>query len=253
MQPSHQPLHPALVFINIAAWAGVIIATVMLFATVIWIRAYKRAMSIDWSHRRAAKGLPEVMEAPERNPRKVQASATARVRSTSVIICKLSVILLTVRALGIAMFGVKIETSIHIPRPRAKVWNTVLNMREWERWQPIFAIHIDGLPTVGKALAITCNWSNGAVDVANERIVMAERQRRLCWDWEDGPDWLLTTDRCITLADSESKGTQVINYETFSGPLAPFVYWFRGGVIEDGFAVFNSRLSCRLAARTCHK
>ena len=85
MLPSHQPLHPALVFINSAAWAGVIIATVMLLTTVIWIRAYKRAMSIDWSHRRAAKGLPEVA-APARVSQGSLLSSRAFVRDMSFLV-----------------------------------------------------------------------------------------------------------------------------------------------------------------------
>jgi hypothetical protein len=69
-------------------------------------------------------------------------------------------------------------------------------------------------------------------------------------DWQDGPEWLLSTDRCIVLSE-DGEGTRVVNYEVFSGPLAPFVYWFRGGVITDAFTAFNEALQCKLLPRTC--
>jgi len=157
---------------------------------------------------------------------------------------------LTVRAATIMAFGATLEATTFVPKPRAQVWGVVAKMSEWKRWQPVFDVAIDGAPAVDKQITFTCNWSSGAVDVANEKIVRVENRRRLCWDWQDGPDWLLATDRCIVLSD-EAKGTVVHNYEVFSGPLAPFVYWFRGGVIADGFETFNSRLRCKLAPREC--
>lgn len=189
--------------------------------------------------------LPPHIVPPPREPAQSVASS-----SDWSLVFKLVLCCLAARGGAIAALGVTIETSTLVPKSRAAVWEPVYKMREWGRWQSVFSIDLEGQPAEGKMLQVTCNWKNGAVDVSTEKIVVVERRRRLCWDWQDGPDWALGTDRCITLAD-EAKGTRVVNYLTFSGPLAPLVYWFKGGVIADGFESFNRELLCKLSPRSC--
>ena len=89
--------------------------------------------------------------------------------------------LVLLRAVWIAAIGVTIEASTTVKIPRAKVWRHVSKMKTWDRWQPVFSVEIDGAPAVGKTFAVTCHWSDGTVDVANEKIVTVERQRSICW------------------------------------------------------------------------
>ena len=72
-----------------------------------------------------------------------------------------------------------------------------------------------------------------------------------CWDYEELPDWLLGTDRCIELSDYSSRRTRIRNFESFYGPLAPLVWLHRGTHVQRGFEAFNRDLGCLLAPQTC--
>ena len=128
-------------------------------------------------------------------------------------------------------------------------------MGGWAAWHEVFKISLDGLPAEGKPLVIECRWHDGAVDVAHERVTRVEPPARLCWDYEDMPDWLLGTERCIELSevagDGGGRATRIRNYEHFFGPLAPFVWLHRGRHIQRGFTAFNRDLGCVLEPRTC--
>ena len=154
--------------------------------------------------------------------------------------------------------GFTFEVISEVSAPRSNAWRHVLDMGRWHEWHGTFRIDIDGLPSPGKPLRITCRWPDGAFDYAPERITYVEDETALCWDYEGLPDWLLGTERCIVLssvmggANGKSViATRIHNYEVFFGPLAPLIALFRGRKIQRAFEDFNADLHCKLAPRAC--
>ena len=151
--------------------------------------------------------------------------------------------------------GFEVAAESVVPGARREaVWRRVHDMGRWAEWHDTFDVAIDGMPKDGKPLRITCRWHDGAVDTANEVITRVEAPSRLCWDYDELPDWLLGTERCIVLSESTSateggaprktqaRGVHVRNYERFWGPLAPLIWIYRGTHIQRGFEAFNRDL-----------
>mmetsp|Transcript_8558 Transcript_8558/g.16204 ORF Transcript_8558/g.16204 Transcript_8558/m.16204 type:complete len:183 (-) Transcript_8558:186-734(-) len=149
--------------------------------------------------------------------------------------------------------GFSVNETTVIAAPREEVWPVLFSMAEWATWNEVFAIQIDGPPEVGKPLRITSHWEDGTTSVSNEKIVTVEYPSRMCWEYQDLPQWLLGTDRCISLAEAQDFDgkpiTHLANYEVFDGPVSTFVKWYKGYLIEDGFRKFNRALKTKISGK----
>lgn len=154
-----------------------------------------------------------------------------------------------------------IKESVLLPMPVSGVWDTVRNVKEWHSWNRVFDITFDSdsecntecFPQVGDLLTITCRWLDGTTDTSHEVVTQvsinsSDGTASLCWLYVDLPQWLLSTDRCITLYSTKDGGTRLVNHEQFGGPLAWLVYWLKADVVTTGFSEFNRALRAHVDA-----
>ncbi|GAB5353481.1 hypothetical protein AAMO2058_000039500 [Amorphochlora amoebiformis] len=150
-----------------------------------------------------------------------------------------------------------ILTSIDIASSPGRVWPVLSDFASWGEWNPIFDVEPSTpRPQVGTWLKITCTWTDGSVDGAEEEIEVYEEGRKMCWHvklvkphpWVviPMPKWLLAADRCIEIAEVEPGITRVRNYYKPGAILGKMVILLKRGVLEPGFNAFNAALKAKI-------
>lgn len=142
-----------------------------------------------------------------------------------------------------------IHTSIRIPAPTQRVWDTLVDFSKHREWNPLFA-SIEGEPAQGERLRVAARKEgNREGFVFRPTIVEARRGRVLRWKGALLFRGVFDGLHSFELHALSEKETELVHCEEFSGILIPFM----GGLIAQtklGFEAFNQALLDRVLEST---
>jgi len=136
------------------------------------------------------------------------------------------------------------------------VWPVVRELEMWSDWQDTFDIELidGGVVDVGKDILITSQFpttTQQTLETIN-KIEPESPRRKICWILKSFvigslkipiPDFLLKTDRCIEIIDSDNGDTSIVlNWIVYTGFLAPIVIFTTGSDTLELFDNFNDAL-----------
>ena len=130
---------------------------------------------------------------------------------------------------GIAYLAIKgselqeIETVIEISAPPSKIWPVLIDINNWQQWNPIVN-DSNGVAAVGSALTITMTGKKAGKDGPeyNPTIIDLEQPHYFRWQAHMLAGFIFTNDKIIKLEET-STGTRLTHIETFRGLLAPIM------------------------------
>ena len=117
----------------------------------------------------------------------------------------------------------EIQTEIEIAAPPEKVWSILVNVDNWNKWNPIIN-QASGVASVGSELTITMRGEDGKDGPKYMPIVTDYKEPKLfVWRAKMMSEFMFTNGRVFELEKTNS-GTRLINKETFRGMLVP-LFW----------------------------
>jgi len=117
----------------------------------------------------------------------------------------------------------EIQTEIEIGAPPEKVWSILVNIENWNKWNPIIN-QASGVVSVGSELTITMRGEGGKDGPKYMPIVTSLQEPKLfVWRAKMISDILFANGRVSELEKTVT-GTRLINKETFRGMLMP-LFW----------------------------
>eukprot|EP00967_Tisochrysis_lutea_P062415 scaffold80109_cov30-Tisochrysis_lutea.AAC.1 len=150
----------------------------------------------------------------------------------------------------------RIETGAQVDADISVVWPTVRNLGDWDQWQSIFSIDVEGggEPAPGTDILITSYFGfPWGTQRTHERIYAlndGNDAKAICWDVVSlvlgpihVPGWLLlySTERCVELTRSGS-GTSITNWIEYKGLMSPWLKLLTNRVILRHFSLWNQAL-----------
>ncbi len=126
-----------------------------------------------------------------------------------------------------------ISESVHIGAPAPLVWAALVDLARYPAWNP-FIREAAGVVEVGNTLRLKLFPEHGRATKFTPRVLVAEPGVELRWIGRVLLPGVFDGEHSFTLTPGGDGGTDVVQAETFSGLLTPFL----GSVIEGTRADF---------------
>jgi len=117
----------------------------------------------------------------------------------------------------------EINTKIEIKASPEMVWNTLTNINDWHKWNPVI-VQASGIASIGSELTITMRGEDGKDGPKYMPIVTDLKEAKLFeWRAKMMSEFMFSNGRVFKLEKTDS-GTRLTNTETFKGMLVP-LFW----------------------------
>lgn len=117
----------------------------------------------------------------------------------------------------------EIKTEIDISAPAEKVWDILMDINNWQQWNPIIN-QASGIAAAGSKLTITMKGKEGKNGPKYMPVIINfDAPNLFQWRAKMMAGFLFTNDKIFELKEIDS-GTQLIHKEAFGGILVP-MFW----------------------------
>lgn len=135
----------------------------------------------------------------------------------------------------------RLETSIEINAPAARVWSLLMDFAAYARWNP-FVRSIEGDPAVGRSLNVLIQPPGSSAMRFHPKVLANESRRELRWKGKLLIPGLFDGEHYFTLEPRSSGGLVFHQGEVFSGLLVPLFRRSLDGATKQGFIAMNEAL-----------
>lgn len=129
-----------------------------------------------------------------------------------------------------------IYTKIEIQAHKSKVWNALIDLKNYEDWNP-YHVKVIGIPKVGETLIIHINKPNGNSLIIEPKVQKIIPQKELTWG--GGIPLLFTGKHVFEIKEKDANSVLLIHREKFKGL---FVLFAELDTIEEGYNLMNRAL-----------
>ena len=144
------------------------------------------------------------------------------------------------------MTGTIRAANILINAPLEKVWQALIDVENYPRWNP-FTTRVETTFVVGEPAILYVTMS-GQRRVEHEKIIAFEPQHAIAWGVVMGAPFILASNRRQIVEALDAEHTQYQTYQTFSGLLAPLIMTLYRKDIQRGFEAVGAALKKYVAA-----
>lgn len=136
----------------------------------------------------------------------------------------------------------ELYTEIRIAAPRERVWQLIVDLAGYERWNP-FIIRASGVPSPGHEIRIRMRPPGARAMNYTLKTLALDEGREFRWLGKMGMRGILDGEHIFELRDDGSGGVTLVHREYFRGILVPFVWnAFLNTKLRHGFELMNEHL-----------
>lgn len=135
----------------------------------------------------------------------------------------------------------EIRSEILIDAPATTVWKKLVDLPRYGEWNP-FIRSISGTIEEGERLSVTLHPPGLEAKTFTPQVVKVVGEQEIRWIGRVGVPGLLDGEHALILDPAPGAKTQLIQHETFSGLLVPFVWSKIEGPTRRGFEAMNQAL-----------
>ncbi len=130
----------------------------------------------------------------------------------------------------------KIYTEIDIDAPVEKVWDVLVDNKNYPSWNP-YHVKVEGTLELGAKLNVEIHKPNGQKVEIEPHVMELERNKKLIWG--GGISGVFKGVHVFELISLNKNKTTLIHRERFSGIVIPFASL---DAIEEGYQLMNEAL-----------
>lgn len=139
----------------------------------------------------------------------------------------------------------ELATRIEIDAPTEKVWETLMNFKDYPQWNP-FVQFLLGEARVGGTLHALLAPPGGSPMVFHPRVLKIETNKEFRWKGKFWFQGLFDGEHYFQLQSLGHDRSLFIQGETFTGILVPFLKKMLQGPTAQGFRAMNEALKIRV-------
>ena len=129
----------------------------------------------------------------------------------------------------------EIRSEIIINAPKATVWEAILNIKDYHKWNT-FTPKIESTLNVGEDVLLHVNMNNdGKILKQKEELLWIKDGESIAWGI--AASFPVKTERAQIVEAIDDQTTRYITYDKFWGILVPVVMLFYRSKIQKGFDV----------------
>lgn len=137
----------------------------------------------------------------------------------------------------------KLHTEIHIDAPPEQVWAALADLTRYAEWNP-FIVEADGCAEVGARLRLRMSPPGGRMVTLKPRVTIVVEGQLFEWLGRVAVPGLFSGRHRFELHRTDT-GTRVVQGETFTGVLVPFLARSLDAHTLPGLVAMNDALKAR--------
>lgn len=142
-----------------------------------------------------------------------------------------------------------ISSQIEIETPIDQVWGILVDLDQYEKWNP-FTVKVESTLQTGTQAVLHVQMSRTKKIVQVETVTACDAPTMLSWGMTMGMPWILKAHRTQELTDLGEGRTRYTTRDVFSGALTPLVFSLYAKHIQRGFDGIAASLKKRAESQT---
>jgi len=139
----------------------------------------------------------------------------------------------------------ELVTRIEIDAPAAKVWETLMNFRDYPQWNP-FVQYVRGEAKPGGTIHTILALPDGEPMVIHPEVLKVDPQHEFRWKGKFWLRGLFDSEHYFKVMPLTENRSLFIQGEIFSGILVPFLKKMLEGVTAERFKAMKNGLKARV-------